>query len=59
MSSPSASVASSCPILLLFSSTEKLEDEVISGVLSFMLIMLTVIFCVAEFTPSLAVIVAV
>ena len=57
--SPSASVAVTVPISVWFSSAEKVDDDVISGLLSFKLVILTVIFCVAEFTPSLAVTVAV
>ena len=46
--SPSASVAVTVPMAVWFSSTLKELVDVIMGLLSFKLIMLTVIFCVAE-----------
>ena len=55
----SASVAVTVPIAVWFSAALKLADEVKTGELSFRLVTLTVIFCVVELVPSVAVTVAV
>ena len=57
--SPSASLAVTLPTLVWFSSTVKVEDEVITGLLSFKLVTLIVMSWVVELVPSLAVTVAV
>ena len=59
MSSLSASVAVTVPIAVWFSSALKDSDEVITGLLSFKLLTLIVIFWLDESVPSLTVTVAV
>ena len=56
--SPSASVAVTVPIAVWFSAALKVASEVNSGAISFTLLILTVISCVVEFVPSLAVTIA-
>ena len=55
----SASVAVTVPIPVWFSAALKDDDDVINGALSFASITVTVMFCVVEFVPSVAVTVAV
>ena len=55
----SPSVAVTVPILVWFSAALKVADDVKTGELSFRLVTLTVIDCVIEFVPSVAVTVAV
>ena len=59
ISLPSASEAVTVPMAIWFSSTVKVASEVKLGALSFMLVIVTVMSCVAELVPSLAVTVAV
>ena len=59
MSSPSASVAVTVPIAVWFSSAVKVALEVKVGLLSFRLLIFTVIFWFTEFPPSLTETVAV
>ena len=56
--SPSASVAVAWPTAVVFSSNEYSLEDVITGLLSFTFVTLTVIAWLVELVPSLAVTVA-